>query len=272
MTVCKYLILFALCSFAGWVFESVFAVVKTGKWERRGFLYGPVCPIYGVGVVSIVLLVEAAVSRLGASFDWWGVFLVAFIGSMVLEYVVHWALEKLFDAYWWDYYDTPLKINGRTCVPAGIVFGAGGWAAVYLISPLWDAVARGIPPFAMELVALVLVVLLTVDTTLTVSALTQFQKQVDSLDRIFNERAGTVAERLVSLGPDVRDKLKEEADRLHEQGVSQAIGAFGAAQRAALMRVKGFRRPRSSSVFQAVKRVWRGDGGRDGDGDGGSGR
>lgn len=239
MSICKYIVLFALCSFVGWVFESLLAIVKTGKWERRGFLYGPVCPIYGVGVAVIVLVAKALVMELNAPLEWWWVFLAAFLGSMVLEYTVHWALEKLFDACWWDYSDMPLNINGRTCIPAACLFGVGGLAAVYAISPFWDALASNIPPVVMELAALIIVVLLTVDATLTVNALTQFQKQVDSFDRMFNQKAS-----------DMTDLLTE---RLYDQGIAHISDALNAAQRAALMRVQGFRRPRAASILQAIK-------------------
>lgn len=80
MTFSSLVVLFALCSFAGWVFESVHSVIRTGKWDRRGFLYGPICPIYGVGVVGITLVATAITDMVGAPLTWWQVFLVSFFG------------------------------------------------------------------------------------------------------------------------------------------------------------------------------------------------
>lgn len=296
MSISKYIVLFAICSVFGWVFESVFAIVTQRKWERRGFLYGPLCPIYGFGVVAIVLIVKAAVNQLGMTLEWYGVFAVAFFGSMVLEYVVSWGLERLFNAYWWDYSNMPLNINGRTCVPAALLFGAGGLLAVYVISPYWDMVASAVPFVAMEVAAYAIVILITVDSTLTVSALTQFQKRVDAMDKMLNERASEATERLVSFKPAPLEHVKqggerikqggelikqggerlrqqgserlrqggervraegervaEESERLREQAIRQVADTFGSAQRAALMRVKGFRRKNLSSFLETLK-------------------
>lgn len=89
----KYILLFTLCSIVGWIYESIYALIKTGKWEARGFLYGPLCPIYGFGVCGIVLLAKAYLVATQATYLWWQIALVAFFGSMALEYVVSWALE-----------------------------------------------------------------------------------------------------------------------------------------------------------------------------------
>ena len=51
MTMASTICLFAACSLGGWLWETLFAILRTGRWERRGFLFGPICPIYGVGVV-----------------------------------------------------------------------------------------------------------------------------------------------------------------------------------------------------------------------------
>ncbi len=198
MEVSSLIILFTLCSLAGWVYESIYAIVTTGKWDRRGFLYGPVCPIYGVGVVGIVLLAQAFNMLVGIPYDWWQVFLISFLGSMGLEYLVSWLMEKAFHAYWWDYSAMPLNINGRTCVPAGLLFGAGGVLAIYVIYPAWAGAAALIPAWLTELVSYLIVVVVTVDTTLTVCALTDVQQQVAEADRTFNEHAGQLTDLLAS--------------------------------------------------------------------------
>jgi hypothetical protein len=97
--------------------------IKNKKWADRGFLYGPVCPIYGVGAVSLTAIAEAVSERSADGYAWWQVFLVSFFGSIILEYVTSWALEKLFHAYWWDYSNMPLNIHGRVGSLAGrIIF------------------------------------------------------------------------------------------------------------------------------------------------------
>ena len=117
-------ILLYLAVWAG--YESIYyCTIRAKKWENRGFLYGPLCPIYGAGGVAITAIADFISVHTDATFTWWQIFLVAFFGSIVLEYGTSWALEKLFHAYWWDYSSMPLNINGRVCFPYSV--GFLGW-------------------------------------------------------------------------------------------------------------------------------------------------
>ena len=58
MIVSKYICLFFIYSFLGWIYETIFCTIKGGKWENRGFLYGPICPIYGTGAALVIFLTE----------------------------------------------------------------------------------------------------------------------------------------------------------------------------------------------------------------------
>lgn len=266
MTFSSLVVLFTLCSFAGWVFESLHSVIRTGKWDRRGFLYGPICPIYGVGVVGITLIVKALTDMVGAPLSAWEVFLVSFFGSMLLEYPTSYFLEKWFHAYWWDYSNVPLNVNGRISVPTATVFGLGGLLAIYGIYPLWVAVETAVPPIAIEIAAYVIVVLITVDATLTVSALTDFQKIVASADRDFNERAEELTEKVtggqtgVSVAMDQLEKNAAEAgealesrrDAFLRTRVQPRIDQMSAAQVRALRRVHGFTDVRRSTTRDKI--------------------
>ena len=120
MWVSRFFVWFVIYGCMGWIYETVYCIIKSGKWENRGFLYGPMCPIYGVGALGISVVYEYLRSEGGGQPPWWQVFVIAFLGSMVLEYSTSWLLEKLFHAYWWDYRDSPLNINGRICLPASL--------------------------------------------------------------------------------------------------------------------------------------------------------
>ena len=113
MWLSRYFVYFIIFSCMGWIYESIYCTIRAKKWENRGFLYGPLCPIYGAGGVAITAIADFISVHTDATFTWWQIFLVAFFGSIVLEYGTSWALEKLFHAYWWDYSSMPLNINGR---------------------------------------------------------------------------------------------------------------------------------------------------------------
>ena len=125
MCVSKYVCLFLVYSFLGWIFESAFCTTKSGKWENRGFLYGPIVPIYGTGAVAISLIVRLPVGR-GVVLSPALIYIISVIGSAILEYATSWILEKLFHALWWDYSKLPLNILGRVSLFTSLGFGFGG--------------------------------------------------------------------------------------------------------------------------------------------------
>ena len=88
---------FFIYSFLGWVCEVAFHAIKTGKFVNRGFLNGPVCPIYGAGVVVILLILGEYAEEM------WAVFLVGIAVPTLLELVTGWLLETFFHDKWWDY-------------------------------------------------------------------------------------------------------------------------------------------------------------------------
>ena len=112
MWLSRYICLFFIYSFMGWIYETLYCTIKNGKWENRGFLFGPACPIYGTGAVAISVIMKVTIGN-GIVLSLWQIFLIAFIGSAGLEYITSWGLEKLFHAAWWDYSDFPLNLHGR---------------------------------------------------------------------------------------------------------------------------------------------------------------
>ncbi|SFQ29114.1 Putative ABC-transporter type IV [Lachnospiraceae bacterium XBB1006] len=77
MWISRYVCLFIVYCCMGWIYETIYCTVKGGKWENRGFLYGPACPIYGVAVfimdttltVTALLHFDRMVIRVEESFN-----------------------------------------------------------------------------------------------------------------------------------------------------------------------------------------------------------
>ena len=97
MIVCRYVCLFFIYSFLGWVYESIYCTIKTRRWQNRGFLYGPIIPIYGFGAVIISIFVNVAADN-RVTTPVWKVFIVSMLGSAILEFVTSWGLERIFHA------------------------------------------------------------------------------------------------------------------------------------------------------------------------------
>ena len=126
----KYFLYFIIYSFIGWLMEVVLKSKDEHKFVNRGFLIGPICPIYGFGVLLIILLVGNSKSDLLA------VFLKSILVCSVLEYFTSYFMEKLFHARWWDYSKNKYNINGRICLEPMLPFGILSTIVIYVVHPL----------------------------------------------------------------------------------------------------------------------------------------
>ena len=134
-------ILFFIASVFGWCMEVVLKYRQYGRFINRGFLIGPYLPIYGSGVVFIVVICDfiSVYDDSPAT-----VFLAAFIICGMWEYAVSYFMEKRFHARWWDYSGKPMNINGRVWIGNLILFGLGGLAVQEIANPFFKAVIGSI--------------------------------------------------------------------------------------------------------------------------------
>lgn len=207
MIISKYIVYFIIFSFLGWVWETIYCTFMNKKWESRGFLFGPVCPIYGVGAVGGFLLVDLLKYNNFPPLSWWQIVLISFFGSAVLEYTTSLILEKLFHAYWWDYSEMPFNINGRICLPASIGFTIAGFLVIYGAYPLFNYFSSFISPIVFEIIAVVFIIVITIDITLTISALTDIQNKVSSIDDSINDYMSEFVDDLYQNSTDLSKKV-----------------------------------------------------------------
>ena len=182
-----YFIEFVALALAGWVYECTYCTLRTGKWQNRGFLYGPICPIYGAGAVAAILIAHHLPRLFNADTPAWRVFLITAALSAVLEYSTSWALERIFHAVWWDYTDMPLNLHGRICLPATTLFGLAGVAIVKLLLPVETALAARSVPLFNECLSLVLAFVMGIDTGLTVDGLIKLGERLDAMQGEFDQ-------------------------------------------------------------------------------------
>ena len=197
---------FVVFSFLGWVYESIFCTVRKHHWQNRGFLFGPVCPIYGSCVVLGDLLFRMISRKTGV--EWsatplWEVFLAATLGSAVIEFLTSYILEKRFHATWWDYSHLPLNIQGRISLPTSLGFGAGGTIIFLYILPVTERILNGIPEVPALLISYVFIAVMAADLALTEASLsdllTQIQARQAQLDAEMEQRYERLEERGVRL-------------------------------------------------------------------------
>lgn len=130
----------AIISAGGWVWETIYCSIVERHLTRRGVLFGPSCPIYGVGAVIIYLL-------LGWSDSIVLVFVLGALLATLIEYATGSFLYKRYHRRWWDYSTWPLNYKGHVCVAASAVFGLFSVLVVFLIEP---ALVDGLSSFGAE--------------------------------------------------------------------------------------------------------------------------
>ncbi len=117
--ICWY---FLIYSFGGWVVEVIFHAVALGKVVNRGVLNGPVCPVYGFGVLSVFAMINTLQSS-GYQMSEGMIFLFGVILATVVELIAGWMLDVCFHARWWDYSDKPFNFHGYICLEFSLIWG-----------------------------------------------------------------------------------------------------------------------------------------------------
>lgn len=164
---------FAVYSCAGWLFESILCSVSEHRVINRGFLNGPICPIYGAGALAAIILLGGIEGT--AKLFMWGA-----IVCSLLEYATSWAMEKIFHARWWDYSDRFLNLNGRICVPATLLFGAFVVLVVRVLQPTLSALFLSMDDRVLTGLCGIFLALLAVDLLITNIGLSGFRDKIDT--------------------------------------------------------------------------------------------
>ena len=212
MIIAQCFVEFIFYSFLGWIWESVYCTAKEKKWADRGFLFGPVCPIYGSCVVALILLFGYVPVLSDPTFPIWIIFIICYVGSAIAEFTTSWYLEKRFHARWWDYSRLPLNIQGRICVPISICFGLVGILVVKYLVPLAFTMHSIIPGEVYEALAVILAAVFGADFALTEASLSALLRDVEKMHSEFVELAQANYEKLY--GEVVSIETKMNKDRL----------------------------------------------------------
>ena len=113
----KLIMYFLIYSFIGWVLESFYAVLVLGHFVKRGFLFGPICPIYGYGALMLIYFLGRYRKNNLKLFFYAAILFSAF------EYVTSYVLDALFGMHWWDYSNDYFNLNGRITLSFSIAWG-----------------------------------------------------------------------------------------------------------------------------------------------------
>ncbi len=210
----EYLWYFFLYAFFGWCCEVCFAAAKDGIFVNRGFLNGPVCPIYGVGVSVVVLCLTPVRENI----------LFLFIGSVLLTSALEWAtgfvLERVFHQKWWDYSDMPGNLNGYVCPLFSLLWGLACLLVMRVFHPMVAKLVGWIPHTLGVVLLCVFGAVFVADVVVTVLAmakLTAKLRRLDEIARSIKAVSDGIGENLADTTLSIEEKVSRGRDALTER-------------------------------------------------------
>jgi len=178
--------IFFLCSFIGYFLEVFWVFLGSGKLVNRGFLCGPIIPIYGIGAVLILFCL----------FRYYDDPIVVFVFGMIitssLEYFASFLMEKLFHNKWWDYSNVPYNLNGRICLKNSFAFGVLSLVIIYLVTPLFAMLFSLFSFHTWAILSFILFLLLMLDFIYSVYVAYNLRHRIIIVEELKNEKLAMI--------------------------------------------------------------------------------
>lgn len=208
-----YFILFIIYSFIGWLVEVINILTKEKRFVNRGFLIGPYCPIYGVGGITIILLLKKYMD------DPIALFIMAIVICSILEYFTSYIMEKLFKTRWWDYSNYKFNINGRICLETMWAFGALACFVMYVVNPPLIKFLESIPSLFFDIFFYIILVIFLIDNIISFKIISNVKVTVKNVKKDSTEeitkyvreilsKKSKLSKRLINAFPNLQAHLK----------------------------------------------------------------
>lgn len=211
--------IFIIYAFIGWCTEVAYAATEKGIFINRGFLNGPYCPIYGCGVLAVVVALTPIKDNL----------IILYIGSFlltsVLEFITGFVMEKIFHNKWWDYSEKPFNIMGYVCLKFSILWGLACTFIMRVLHPVIYGFIRIIPHILGVILIVVIMTCFAVDLVVTVSTIVKFNNRL----KLMNEIASKLKVISNEIGENVYENVmvtlekKEEFEENHADFLDEIV-------------------------------------------------
>ena len=202
-----YFLIFILYAFIGWSLEVFFGVLKEKKFINRGFLIGPICPIYGFGAMFMLLFLTKYRD------DPIVVFVLGAVICSILEYFTSYIMEKLFKARWWDYSYIKFNVNGRICLQFSALFGLFGVILICIVNPIVIYLLNLIPNLLKTILSIILLLLFLSDIIISFNIINKVKLTAQNITKDYTEE----------INKRVKEKLK---NKLLQSRVLKAFPQF----------------------------------------------
>ena len=227
---------FILYGFLGWVWETAFCSIRAGHFINRGFLNGPIIPVYGFGAVFVIIALSLSAPHIPAHLPYIDipiVFIAGMIICTILEYITAVILESAFHIRWWDYSKQRFNFQGRICLKSALFFGLMSVVIIYIVQPIISNISPNIPANIENPLALAFLVLITIDLSVTISSLLHLKTHLENIHYKIENTA---------------DDLLEDAEEIKDS----IIKAFKGPRKPILRLTKAF----PNSVSRHHDEVW----------------
>ena len=222
----QILAFFLIYSCLGWCLEVIYAAVSTGQLVNRGFLNGPVCPIYGFGMIIVLFTLSPLADNL----------LLLYIGGVILPSVLElaggWALYKLYHTRWWDYSDFPFNIGGYICLEFSLLWGVGTVVVMKAVHPVIAGLVEMVPQMVGFVLMCILYACYAADVVVTAFAASDLARELDALEKVADSMHAVSDAMTELLGPtamDVDQKMDESRLQLKLAAAEARLNASEAA-------------------------------------------
>ena len=189
----QWILVFFLYCFLGWCFESTVVSVQQRHFVNRGFLRGPMLPIYGFGATILLHVSLPLYNRPVA------LFFASMAAATAFEYVVGVIMEKLFKVKYWDYSEHRFQFQGRICLQSSLCWGFLGLILARVIHPPVEWIVAGLPFAALVIVDILLTAAFASDVAVSVRTALDLARLLEELDE------------LRAQGAELRQQLSESA-------------------------------------------------------------
>lgn len=218
--VLEYALYFFIYAILGWGVEVIHAALKRGRFENRGFLNGCWCPIYGVGVVLVLLCLTPI------NINVFVLFLASLALTSVLEFAVGFVLEKLFKTKWWDYSKEHFNIKGYVCLKYSILWGLACVIIVDLVHPMIAQLVHITPELAKYIICGILSAAFVVDAVFTVIQLVAYKKNYAALEKIsetLKKPSNAIGGKIAASALTINDKMQKLNEKIKSSRLYKAF-------------------------------------------------
>ena len=200
---------FVIYSFLGWCIESIYKSIMEKKLVNSGFLFGPLCPIYGLGAIIMYLFLEDVSNKPIITFC------LGFVVLSIWEYIVGLFLEKVFHAKYWDYSNYKLNLQGRVCLLNSFFWGLLGVLFIDIINPFITGIIEQINIDTIMYFDIIIYIIIFIDIVVSIKnnfSIAEKLKYIEELNNNIKEKLEEIKTKAINT--EISESLQDAIDEL----------------------------------------------------------